>query len=445
MPCSCAMRAAQGPVAVGVAACGACGRRRPVAAAGSRRAPAGAQRRQSRARRPGCGRRAATSRPRRPARARRRSAIAGCAHDAGRPAPVGACSNGCGAAAADRVAGARRGQRGLHRAPHRLVHLAAVAEAHLDLGRVHVDVDARRVDLDVQHVDRLALAVQHVLVGAARRVGEHLVAHEAAVDVGELLVGARARRVGDAGAAADAQRPGHVVDRDTLSARKSSPSTSASRCSRVPARHCSTSLPSCQIAKPTSGRASAWRRTASMQCASSVASVFRNLRRAGVLKNSSLHFDAWCRWRARRAAARRCAHRAGRRWAGRRSATAMASSETEAMAASASPRKPMVPTDSRSARLPILLVAWRRSASGSSSRGMPPPSSSTAISRTPPASRRTVTWVAPASSALSTSSRTTEAGRSTTSPAAIWLISSSGSSRMGRRPTGRSTAFTGPF
>jgi hypothetical protein len=41
------------------------------------------------------------------------------------------------------------------------------------------------------------------------------------------------------------------------------------------------------MAKPTSGRASAWRRTASTQWASSVASVLRNLRRAGVLKNSS--------------------------------------------------------------------------------------------------------------------------------------------------------------
>ena len=48
------------------------------------------------------------------------------------------------------------------------------------------------------------------------------------------------------------------------------------------ARHCSASLPSCQTAKPTSGRTSAWRRTASRQCANSVASVFKNLRRAGV-------------------------------------------------------------------------------------------------------------------------------------------------------------------
>jgi hypothetical protein len=48
---------------------------------------------------------------------------------------------------------------------------------------------------------------------------------------------------------------------------------------------------------------------------------------------------------------------------------------------------------------------------------------------------------APASSALSISSRSTEAGRSTTSPAAIWLISSPGSSRIGRRVAGCSTAF----
>ena len=39
-------------------------------------------------------------------------------------------------------------------------------------------------------------------------------------------------------------------------------------------------------------------------------------------------------------------------------------------------------------------------------------------------------WVAPASSALSSSSRTTAAGRSITSPAAIWLMSVSGSGWM---------------
>ncbi|MNZ97236.1 hypothetical protein D3C78_1164620 [compost metagenome] len=119
------------------------------------------------------------------------------------------------------------------------------------------------------------------------------------------------------------------------------------------------------------------------------------------------------------------------------------------MAARASPRKPMVTTVSRSCRSAILLVAWRRKATGNSSRGMPTPSSSTVISRTPPASRRRVICVAPASSALSTSSRTTEAGRSTTSPAAIWLMSSSGRSRIGQRDgameEGEEEAFTGGF
>ena len=48
-----------------------------------------------------------------------------------------------------------------------------------------------------------------------------------------------------------------------------------------------------------------------------------------------------------------------------------------------------------------------------------------------PASRRsTVTWVLSASSAFSTSSLTTEAGRSTTSPAAILFTRCSGRRRM---------------
>ena len=52
------------------------------------------------------------------------------------------------------------------------------------------------------------------------------------------------------------------------------------------------------------------------------------------------------------------------------------------------------------------------------------------------ARRRSATRRAPASSAFSTSSLTTEAGRSTTSPAAIWLTRSAGSARM--RPTATS-------
>jgi hypothetical protein len=50
---------------------------------------------------------------------------------------------------------------------------------------------------------------------------------------------------------------------------------------------------------------------------------------------------------------------------------------------------------------------------------MPTPSSVTRISAAPPSCRSTVIVVASASSAFSTSYLTAEAGRSTTSPAAI--------------------------
>ncbi|EWS52528.1 hypothetical protein X551_04685 [Methylibium sp. T29] len=226
-----------------------------------------------------------------------------------------------------------------------------------------------------------------------------------------------------------------------LWAMKSSPSASRMRCSSGARRHCASSLPSCQTAKPTSGRASAWRRTASRQWASSVASVFRNLRRAGVLKNSSRTSTLVP---TPRAAGTSSPERASRRCAWGASAWRLAidSSDTAAMAASASPRKPIVDTFSSSSSEAILLVAWRLSASGSSLAGMPAPSSSTRMARTPPAISLTTISRAPASRALSTSSRTTEAGRSTTSPAAIWLTSSSGSSRICRRgPAGDNTAF----
>jgi len=92
---------------------------------------------------------------------------------------------------------------------------------------------------------------------------------------------------------------------------------------------------------------------------------------------------------------------------------------TAAMLASASPRKPSVATRSRSASVAILLVACRASASGRSWRAIPPPSSVTRTRFAPPSSRDTAALRAPASRLFSSSSLTTEAGRSTTSPAAM--------------------------
>ena len=92
---------------------------------------------------------------------------------------------------------------------------------------------------------------------------------------------------------------------------------------------------------------------------------------------------------------------------------------TDEIAARASPRKPSVPMAARSSLVRILLVAWRRNAVGASSGAMPQPLSVTRRNVIPPFWTSTVICVAPASTAFSTSSFTADAGRSTTSPAAI--------------------------
>src|SRR4029078_7890588 len=96
----------------------------------------------------------------------------------------------------------------------------------------------------------------------------------------------------------------------------------------------------------------------------------------------------------------------------------------------ASPRKPSVRIDNRSSSFSFD-VACRSIESARSERGMLSPSSLTRISRRPPPSVSTSMRPAPASSAFSTSSFTTLAGRSTTSPAAMRLPTASDN-----RPTG---------
>ena len=93
--------------------------------------------------------------------------------------------------------------------------------------------------------------------------------------------------------------------------------------------------------------------------------------------------------------------------------------ETLDMAARASPRKPSVPMASSPRSSASLLVAWRRKATPASSGDMPQPSSVTRMSSEPPPASSTVMFRAPASTAFSTSSFTADAGRSTTSPAAM--------------------------
>ena len=160
---------------------------------------------------------------------------------------------------------------------------------------------------------------------------------------------------------------------------------------------------------------------------SSSSGDFRNLRRAGTLKKSERTSIVVPTGRENGSATRTRPPSIATRWRSPGCSAVVSSTRaTAATVASASPRNPSVATRSRSSKLAILLVAWRSKASSASSRPIPYPSSAIAIRALPPPSSCTSTCEAPASSAFSISSLTTDAGRSTTSPAAIWLTRVSG-------------------
>src|SRR6056297_387931 len=220
---------------------------------------------------------------------------------------------------------------------------------------------------------------------------------------------------------------------------KSPPQTRSTRASRAwssaaPGR-LRLALPLCLSSKATSIRASARRLTSSSMWLYSVRSVFRNLRRAGVLKNRSRTSMTVPGGVANGSMSPALPPSHSMRMpdsapSGREPSD---SRDTEAMLASASPRKPRLATASRSSSEAILLVACGCSASAISSPGMPPPSSVMRIRRSPPPSISIRIRRAPASRLFSASSLTTEAGRSMTSPAAIWLTRCAGRPRMGMR------------
>ena len=122
-------------------------------------------------------------------------------------------------------------ERALDGAEHEVVDLAAVTEAHFELGRVRVDVDELRIERQIQHVGGMAAVVQHVAVGEAHRVHEQPVAHRAAVDEPELLVRlrARARRQADPSREHHAARP----TRAAAARRRQTRATRPSRCARA--------------------------------------------------------------------------------------------------------------------------------------------------------------------------------------------------------------------
>src|ERR1019366_4216848 len=117
--------------------------------------------------------------------------------------------------------------------------------------------------------------------------------------------------------------------------------------------------------------------------------------------------------------------------------------ETDAMGGSAPPRNPLVPMCVRSSNVRSFDVACRSRASRASSGDIPEPSSVTSRRAMPPPSTSTVTRRAPASSAFSTSSLAADAGRSTTSPAAIWSTRASSRTRTSPGTCGMLAALGG--
>ncbi len=85
---------------------------------------------------------------------------------------------------------AGRRERRAQGADDHAAHDAGIAEAHFGLGRVDVDVDHLGRRFEEQRHHRMAVARQEILIGAAHRAGEQLVAHGTAVDE-EILVLAR--------------------------------------------------------------------------------------------------------------------------------------------------------------------------------------------------------------------------------------------------------------
>jgi hypothetical protein len=227
----------------------------------------------------------------------------------------------------------------------------------------------------------------------------------------------------------------------------SAPSTPRSASRRIPPGVRSALRPSRRQLKATSGRHRARSATARTQAAPSPRRVRRNRSRAGVAakrsRTSTVVPGAWAVGPCSRVCEPRTRSRApasASRWR-----EASTTSATAAMLASASPRKPRLPTRSRSPTPPIFEVAWRATARGSSAAAMPSPSSLTRIRTSPPSSTSTSIRAAPASTAFSQSSFTTDAGRSTTSPAAMASATAGLSSRMGlmspapRRPPAPAT------
>ena len=284
------------------------------------------------------------------------------------------------------------------------------------LGGMDADVHRGGIDVQEQHIGRLAVAMQHVGVGGAQRVADRAVAHETAVDVQVLPVGARAA-VGRVIMPARLTVP-TACDSSRPCSANSAPSTSRMRCGGSAGSHCA--------ARGRGGTGGTRCADAPARC---VPSRPRNARirwlpSAGTCGAPAPRRTAgarprWCRAGPRRAdlqaaavdlpgvlavaRARDDGHLRDRGDGGQR-------------LAAKSHRRHRFQFGQRADLAGGVARQRQRQFLG---RGMPPPSSVTAMRRMPPPSSRTSMARAPASIAFSSTSLSTDAGCSMISPAAI--------------------------
>ena len=107
----------------------------------------------------------------------------------------------------------RHRQRLRQRMLHRLVGFSAVTKTYFDFGGMHIHIHPGGVDIKVQRIHRLALAVQHIFIGAASGVTQHTVTHIAAIHIGKLVVGTGPGSVGQTGSPQHPQTRVDMVNR----------------------------------------------------------------------------------------------------------------------------------------------------------------------------------------------------------------------------------------
>ena len=308
------------------------------------------------------------------------------------------------------------------------MNLTRIAKAHFQLGGMRVDIHHRRIEGQIQHIRRIAAVIQHIAIAEAYRIHQQPVAHAAPVDEPELLVRLRrARRWASPSQPPSPNRTCRMLERQRLLQEVVAEMARTRASQRLqrgsPARASSMSRSPLRNWKLMSGA----RQRQSLDQACDVSGFGRfaahEFAARRYVEKQIAHFDGgagrMCR-RTQRRAAGAVGLRSRRHGPRGPCASAAAAATPRRSKAVASPRKPSVITDSRSSIEAILLVACRCNASGYLAR-LPcrRPSSRTRIRPIPPRSMSMSMRCAPASRLFSTSSLTTDAGRSITSPAAI--------------------------